>query len=177
MMVTVEPCFHWVGYHITTALLQEGVEVIGIDPLSSDLSEHLYLFVGRNSNFQHFYDKQDKEQHVHGEEGEVFLHYYAGEITVEQGDQVLSRISMPCIYGEWMSAPDDSIQSEDDLMQWVMEREATYIGDLLCQSLPPVLSKYFPRDPSGRDEEKVRRNVREVWRTMQKVNAIDLRGF
>lgn len=177
MLVTVRPCFHWIGYHMTANLLQEGEEVIGIDPLTSDLSHHLYMFVGRNSNFQHFYDKKDKEHFIHKEPEEIFVQYEQNELSIEQNQSVILNTSLPKLYGEWMDLPDERIQSEEDMWEWIMEHEATYIGDFFRQSLPEKMAKCFLSHKNGRDSDQLRREVREVWRTIQRVNSLEIRGF
>lgn len=130
MIVTVQPCFHWIGFHITSYLLQEGVEVIGIDPIETNQSDFLYMYVGRNSNFQHFFQKKDKENHVQGTEEEASVEYVDQHLLVRKNRKAI-WVKLPSLYGEWMDLNRLGIQDKDQLKSWIKEKEAVYIGDFL----------------------------------------------
>ncbi|MCA0969601.1 hypothetical protein LCM20_03215 [Halobacillus litoralis] len=177
MIITVNPSFHWIGYHLTANLLQEGVSVIGIDSLTSERSEQLYMFVGRNSNFQHFYNQEDKEQHIHIEDDEISIVYEQNELFIEQSGALLAHLTLPIVYGEWMDLPDHEISNEDELYEWVREREAVYIGDYVKKAFPQVVSKHLPPALDMENEGQLRRNVHEVWKTIQSENSFDFKGI
>ena len=72
--------YEFIGFHLCEALLQEGIEVYGVD-LPIDTSDHVVdekrLLIGRNSNFQEkdesFFSSFDFSQ----EDTFIFLDYYS----------------------------------------------------------------------------------------------------
>ncbi|MGI8314445.1 hypothetical protein [Halobacillus mangrovi] len=169
MMITVSPCFHWIGYHISTGLLQEGYEVVGIDHMDDLLCDHLYMFVGRNSNFQHFYNHIDKEKHLHTGPEEWRVNIEDSLLIIQQGaDKSLTkRIEMPELYGEWMDLTALNIHSSDGLYQWVLKNNGVYISDFVnevCDFL--VIGKdHDLRIDQAKSEGEIRRNVEAVWKS------------
>ncbi|SFJ65366.1 hypothetical protein SAMN04487936_103206 [Halobacillus dabanensis] len=148
MMVTVNPCFHWVGYHITRGLLQEGVEVIGIDPIIDEKSDLLYMFVGRNSNFQHFFQEYDKENYVQKAENEITVEYVEDFLLIKKAKEKQEWLELPKLYGEWMDLDRYGLQGRDSLMKWIEINDAIYIEDFfedfyrdLLQEDPIVVKK------------------------------------
>ncbi len=178
MMTTIYQCFHWIGYHLTTNLLQEGYEVIGIDPMFSPLSEQLYMFVGRNSNFQHFYTVQDKEKHVHTNEEEKMINIQGNVLVIEEtaNSKATNCIELPPLFGEWMDLDELGINQKEELAEWVADTKAVYIEDLV-KVLIPAISKgeWHPSLHSleGR-EENLEKKIANTWDSyfqLQKLNS------
>ncbi|ARI78038.1 hypothetical protein [Halobacillus mangrovi] len=169
MMITVSPCFHWIGYHISTGLLQEGFEVVGIDRMDDLLCDHLYMYVGRNSNFQHFYNHIDKEKHLQTGPEEWKVNIEDGLLIIKQGaeESLTKRIEMPELYGEWMDLTALNIHNSDDLCQWVFKNDAVYISDFVkkvCHFFVIGKGHDFQVEQE-KSEDEVRRNVDSVWKS------------
>jgi hypothetical protein len=131
MVVTINPCFHWIGYHITSGLLQEGVEVIGIDPITDDKSDLLYMFVGRNSNFQHFFQEHDKENYVQKAEDEITVEYVEDCLLIKRAAEIKEWVDLPMLYGEWMDLDRYGLKGHDSLIKWIEKNDAVYIGSFI----------------------------------------------
>lgn len=169
MMITVSPCFHWIGYHISTGLLQEGFEVVGIDRMDVLLCDHLYMYVGRNSNFQHFYNHTDKENHLQTGPEEWRVNIEDGLLVIHRGaeESLTKRIEMPELYGEWMDLTALNISSSDDLYHWVLENNAVYISDFvkeMCDFFVIGKDQDFQVE-QVKSEDEVRRNIESVWKS------------
>ncbi|MGP4062028.1 hypothetical protein [Halobacillus sp. H74] len=165
MMVTVHPCFHWIGYHISTGLLQEGVEVVGIDPIIDERSDLLYMYVGRNSNFQHFFRKEEKENHVQQKDDEVMIEFVEDCILIKRNDRDKELVKLPPLYGEWMNFERLGIGDKESLQQWVEEHEAVYIEDFLKELLPIVLrDEGFYWTATEQGESVLKERLEEIWR-------------
>lgn len=163
MLVTINPCFHWIGYHITTGLLQEGVEVVGIDPISDGKSDFLYMFVGRNSNFQHFFQKEDRENHVQQKKGEIEIEFYEGSLMIKR-EAIKEWVELPKLYGEWMNTQRWDIKSQEELVEWIYKNEAFYVGDLFTD-LWTCLSneESFTLKKYESDEALIKERVEAIW--------------
>ncbi|MCA0983819.1 hypothetical protein LCL89_07075 [Halobacillus yeomjeoni] len=177
MLVTVKPCFHWIGYHICSALLQEGVHVVGIDRMENCLSDELYMYIGRNSNFQHFYHIEDKENHIHHNDGEKTVKYDGKNLIIEtdQGGWRES-IDLPQLYGEWMDIPQTEVETEREFQQWIQHSEAVYIGDFLESFIPYLLERGNNRGFSFApvfDNEKEEKNIHATWKNIHCSKAMD----
>ncbi|MBN8233708.1 hypothetical protein JF544_00540 [Halobacillus kuroshimensis] len=167
MLVTVQPCFHWIGFHITSYLLQEGVEVIGVDPIETNQSDFLYMYVGRNSNFQHFFQKEDKENHVQGTEKEASVEYVDHHLLVRKNGETL-WVKLPALYGEWMDLQRFGIQDKDQLKSWIKKKEAVYIGDFLNDLLKSLLhNQSFQLSSHVEDEELMEQRIEAVFHSQQ----------
>ncbi|WP_394218593.1 hypothetical protein [Halobacillus trueperi] len=173
MMVTVNPCFHWIGYHLTSSLLQEGIEVIGIDPIVDAKSDLLYMYVGRNSNFQHFFQRSDKENHVQQSKDEWEVDLVDGGLLVRQGDEERDWIELPLLYGEWMDIQTTGVQEKEELVQWIMEHQAIYIGNFLETFMGNFLD-HQPLDIQQRVEDKdiITERVDALWNCEQLLRKI-----
>ncbi|UOQ43446.1 hypothetical protein MUN89_16190 [Halobacillus salinarum] len=175
MRTTVYQCFHWVGYHLTTCLLQEGYEVIGIDPMYTPLSEHLYLFVGRNSNFQHFYYMEDKEKHVQPGDKERLVNIQGNLLVIEilSEEASVDHIELPALFGEWMDLEEHSITSKNELRTWIEEHNALYIGDFLEEIIPVVLNhqekNYLNETGNASLLEK---KIENTWKSFLELKAL-----
>ncbi|RWZ55157.1 hypothetical protein EQV77_10930 [Halobacillus fulvus] len=167
MVITVKPCFHWIGYHIMTSLLQEGMEVVGIDRLDQKRKDHLYMYVGRNSNFQYFFNEKDKENHIHQEEEEIEIRCSTERLIGRNKKQDTTHDwKLPIVYGEWMDIQRMDIESEEELLDWVLQTEAVYIGDVTTPFLDLLLDREDSADVKREDQQaEVASHVREVWQT------------
>ncbi|WLR47554.1 hypothetical protein LC065_18960 [Halobacillus litoralis] len=165
MMVTINPCFHWIGYHLTSSLLQEGIEVIGIDPIVDSKSDLLYMYVGRNSNFQHFFQRSDKENHVQQSNDEWEVDLVDDGLLVRQGDTERDWIEIPLLYGEWMDICKTGAKEKDELLQWITDQQATYIGDFMDTFLKSFLDQQpFRLEKRADDKGIVKERVEALWR-------------
>ncbi|GEN52906.1 hypothetical protein [Halobacillus faecis] len=168
MMVTINPCFHWIGYHLTSSLLQEGIEVIGIDPIEDSKSDLLYMYVGRNSNFQHFFQRSDKENHVQQSNDEWEVDLVDEGLLVRQGDTEENWIETPLLYGEWMDIRKTGAQGKGELVQWIMDHQATYIGDFMDAFLRSFLDQEpFRVGERLEDKDIITERVDALWRCEQ----------
>ncbi|MFZ0369755.1 MAG: hypothetical protein WAM07_09140 [Halobacillus sp.] len=180
MLITVHPCFHWIGYHMSTGFLQEGRQVIGIDRMDASLSEHLYMYVGRNSNFQHFYSKEDKERHTQPTDDELFIEYADQYLIVERKheDRIFVQVELPHLYGEWMDVSRKGIEQEEELLEWVRASKAVYISDFLNEFIPYVLSLKEERQPKPFEDlcspEDQNKRVESVWKAYQTMRKLYL---
>ncbi|MBM7554044.1 hypothetical protein [Thalassobacillus pellis] len=155
MAYVIDSCFHWIGYHMVQHLLNKGFEVIGVDALEDEKKEALYMFVGRNSCFQHFHTLGEIERYsdrgqIDGIIGvtEGNLHDYPyGQIKIAdsihelQESKDIENIRVPLSYGEWM--PRDETYGFPGDHQIVMEdlvesESACYIEDFIKEILEKV---------------------------------------
>ncbi|MYL70263.1 hypothetical protein GLW00_05345 [Halobacillus litoralis] len=168
MMVTVNPCFHWIGYHLTSNLLQEGIEVIGIDPIEDPKSDLLYMYVGRNSNFQHFFQRSDKENHIQQSNDEWEVDLVDNGLLLRHGDKESEWIEIPLLYGEWMDIGKTGIKEKGEFVQWIMEHKATYVGDFIEAFLGMFLNQQPLRvEQRVEDKDIILERVEALWRCEQ----------
>lgn len=165
MIVTVNPCFHWIGYHITAGLLQEGGEVIGIDPITDDKSDLLYMFVGRNSNFQHFFQEYDKENYVQNSEDEIVVEYVEDCLLIKKAADKKEWVELPKLYGEWMDLERYGLKGRESLTKWIEKNDAVYIGSFF-EDLYRSLREKEPCKVRNRMErqEMVEKRVEAIFR-------------
>lgn len=180
MLVTVNPCFHWVGYHLCSALLQEGIEVVGIDDMREDKSDHLYMYIGRNSNFQHFYTKDDKESYIHQNNNERVVTLVGDQLHVADrgSDSSAQLVELPSLFGEWMTMDKIDVRSKDELYQWVKDNDAVYVGDFVKSFIPYLLSNTRGVSEivveTETNEERMDKNLTSVWKTFMIDQSIGL---
>ncbi|GGF15527.1 hypothetical protein GCM10010954_12700 [Halobacillus andaensis] len=129
MVVVLFNCFHWMGYHCARQLLHSGHEVVGVDEIDDPMKEQLYMYVGRNSNFQHFNTIEERDNHSHytNDESHLLISNETLVIKYKLFDEV--TIDLPPLFGEWMDMKDKEIETIDDLKLWILERGALYVGD------------------------------------------------
>lgn len=113
LCVCVEDCFHWIGFHLVTAFLEEDWIVYGKDPLHSPDREHLSMFVGRHSDFSLLDDKEDKRMFPHIE---LMENQTGISLTKEEGKKVAIKCSS--LIGEWMPMTDTHMLNGDKLQSW-----------------------------------------------------------
>lgn len=133
MVVVLFNCFHWVGYHLTRQLLHNGHEVVGVDLIDDTKKEQLYMYVGRNSHFQHFNTIEERFNHSHHSKDEPKFLISDEAIKVEyedySSDDIL--INFPPLFGEFMDMEEKEIDTVDDLKIWILNNGAVYIEDFL----------------------------------------------
>ncbi|MFD2924261.1 hypothetical protein [Halobacillus naozhouensis] len=165
-------CFHWIGYHCIQHLLQEGKEVVGIDKIDTALKEHLYMNVGRNSNFQHFNTSEDRENHSHQSDEDQRLYIYNDMIEFCPTGRTSNRlcVELPVLYGEWMDVEADTYEEFCEDME---KSKAVYVGDYLQKIFYYVRNgdvlqlneKRFSRGSLAGEKDK--QNLENVWKTYQ----------
>jgi len=115
--VYVKDCFHWIGYHLVTVLLDEDWTVYGKDPLNTPDREHLSMFLGRHSQFSLLEDEADKDQiplieiRENKDGNEVKIH-----LTTKQGKKVY--IDCSSIVGEWMPMSSTRVLYKGKVQPW-----------------------------------------------------------
>ncbi|MFC7321204.1 hypothetical protein [Halobacillus campisalis] len=144
MVVVILNCFHWSGYHCARHLLHRGHEVVGVDEINHPKKEELYMYVGRNSHFQHFNTIEERENHSHSsrEDPQIFVSDENFILFQEKASVHEIKIEVPPLYGEWMEMEDKQIETIDDLKFWIMENNAVYIEDFL----DPVMEHFEQGD-------------------------------
>ncbi|TFJ93598.1 hypothetical protein [Lentibacillus salicampi] len=142
MVVFVENCFHWIGFHIMNDLLDNGFQVDGMDSLDTDKKEHLSMFVGRNQLFRHVSASERNNAY------DISLKIEDDALILEKENLV--TIHLPLVFGEWMPMNQEGVYDQDDFIPFDSERfltEAVYVGDVLkslqqwfaTSDLPPIL--------------------------------------
>ncbi|WP_181349149.1 hypothetical protein [Thalassobacillus sp. CUG 92003] len=147
MVHLIYDCFQWFNYYLTKGIMDRGYDVIGIDPLSTPLSEHLYMYVARNSSFQHFYNQEDMDRHT--QSPNIKCTCWMQDQTIyfqsnEEDCQTLQKIALPPLYGEWMPLPSQEYTSlKDALHQLVTSDGSFYVEDFVDQLLANIDKKDF----------------------------------
>ncbi|MFD1360175.1 hypothetical protein [Lentibacillus salinarum] len=142
MVLLIENCFHWIGFHVTNYLLEKGFEIDGIDDLNTAKKGHLSMFVGRNESFSHTVISQSEQTY------DAVIRVFDHELVLEKGGNV--TIKWPLIFGEWMPMDQKGIYAHDDFIPFDSDRfmaEAVYVTNvaksleqcLHASGLPPVL--------------------------------------
>ncbi|WP_101843471.1 hypothetical protein [Halobacillus sp. Marseille-P3879] len=129
MVVVVFNCFHWMGYHCTRQLLYNGHEVVGVDEIDTPLKEKLYMYVGRNSHFQHFNTIEERDNHSHHSKNEPWIKISQREIIISTNGNSDVALPVPPLFGEWMKMESQDIETIDDLKLWILAQRAKYVGD------------------------------------------------
>ncbi|MCD5324700.1 MULTISPECIES: hypothetical protein [Pontibacillus] len=139
MAYLLSGCFHWIGYHLTEALLNEGETVIGVDSDWNEQKEWLSLYVGRNASF-HLLDSVGDVKDSMLDEDLVVVHI-GGEkeikdpkipITFEWIIEVGKKnheehpvLYAKEVYGPWMPHPVKPTSAEalyvDDFIRGILE--------------------------------------------------------
>ncbi|MFD1017848.1 hypothetical protein [Thalassobacillus hwangdonensis] len=146
MAYFIQPCFHWIGFHLVEYLLKNGQEVIGVDPIDSDKEEFKYLWIGRNSNFQHFRTRLGMEKHCDTEhiEREFVIDNEKGTITMEvsnikrQEKKEEYVLPVPHLYGEWMPRDEETLNMNGERISvedYIKREDTVYIEDFVHQLL------------------------------------------
>jgi len=115
--VYVKNCFHWIGYHLVTALLDEEWTVYAKDPLNTPEREHLSMFLARHSQFSLLEDEVDKDKiplieiRENKDENKVKIH-----LTTKQGKKVY--IDCSSLVGEWMPMSSTQVLYKCKVQPW-----------------------------------------------------------
>lgn len=172
MIVKIVNCFHWVGYHLTTHLLEQGFKVHGVDTVDTTKKELFSLFVGRNDRFI-LDDKNNNEQSydVIIEINRQLSHQQVETIITlkkmprTNGVRQTCSIKVPIVIGEWM--PKEKIAKITDSLQTdVFLNTALRIEDVLAvcfqwlskETLTPQTIKLLPRENSASPNEAILEN-------------------
>ncbi|SFA82346.1 hypothetical protein SAMN04488072_102127 [Lentibacillus halodurans] len=126
MVVLVENCFHWIGFHIVNHLLENGYNVDGTDKLNTDKKEHLSMFVGRHELFRHISPLEKRNAY------DAFLRIDDDELKLEKNHPVI--IKLPIIFGEWMPMSQEGMYVQHDFIRFDSEQflsEAVYVKNVL----------------------------------------------
>ncbi|WP_010529927.1 hypothetical protein [Lentibacillus jeotgali] len=114
MYFFVENCFHWIGFHIVSHLLDNGWQVDGMDDLDTDSKEHLSMFLGRNDLFHHLMAKQRSSGY------DVSIKVDDRELTLQKNRS--TAIELPLVFGEWMPMNKEGIYVQNDFVRFDSER-------------------------------------------------------
>ncbi|UOQ92823.1 hypothetical protein MUO14_20795 [Halobacillus shinanisalinarum] len=168
MVSIIYNCFHWIGYHCIQHLLQDGREVIGIDKIDTQVKEHLYMSVGRNSNFQHFSTGEDRENHSHQSYEDQRLYIYNDMIEICPNGRTSNRlcVELPQLYGEWMDIQADTYE---EFRHWVINSRAVYVEDFIKEIFKYVSNgDVFRLDDQRFSRGEDKGHLENVWQTYQK---------
>lgn len=151
MSYLVDNCFHWIGYHITDYLLEQGEKVVGVGEVKSELEEQLSMLIGRNSLFTHLQPLDDATYHTAIIIGEsTFSNVSERQLHIQtahkqKNDQHITILSAPYLYGEWMPMYKDGCYTEKkekvpfDSEQFL--QEAVHISDF-ARELYSLMKKW-----------------------------------
>lgn len=172
MIVKIVNCFHWIGYHLTNHLLEQGLEVHGIDEIDTDKKELFSQFVGRNDRFM----LDDKN--INAQRNDVTIEINS-QLSHQQKETIIilkkkrrtnshaesSSIKVPIVIGEWM--PKDDIEKLADGFQTdAFLNKAIRIEDLLVvcyqwlnkETLMPQAFQLLPRKSNEISHESFKEN-------------------
>lgn len=138
MIVKVVNCFHWIGYHLTNHLLEQGDEVHGVDKIDTDKKELFSLFVGRNNRFTLCNkNKNQQKNDVTIEINSQLSHQQNATVIIlkkmrrTNSHAETSSIKVSIVIGEWM--PKDEIERlTNNLQTDAFLNKAIRIKDLLA---------------------------------------------
>ncbi|WP_173916955.1 hypothetical protein [Halobacillus sp. Marseille-Q1614] len=169
MVIVLYNCFHWVGYHCARQLLHRGHEVIGVDEIDNEKKEELYLYVGRNSHFQHFTTTEQRLNHCHSSEEEVQVRIHDSYIEVKGQDGAAQKIEVPALFGEWMEIDSSEIVTIDDLQFWIIQHHAVHVEDFLEKVIYFLEQGELPEEIERKAEEAEPQEVVDrIWEIYNK---------
>lgn len=143
MAILVVHCFHWLGFHITNYLLENGEEVDGIHVASAQAREHLAAFFGRNSQFQlvEFDHKKAYDTVIMIGGQDLIKRVTAkrclivnGETCDRNSQPLITNISVNLLFGEWMPMDLQGIYYEGKHILFNSKEfltEAIYVNDFV----------------------------------------------
>ncbi len=141
MLFLVENCFHWMGFHLVNCLLENGYKVDGVDDLSSDMKEHLSMYVGRNASFQHLSSPERSTTY------DRLINITDKELILTIQPNTSHRINLPILFGEWMPMKKDGMYHQKTFISFdsdIFFNEAIYIGDFMKSLIQWVESSQLP---------------------------------
>ncbi|MGM8212664.1 hypothetical protein ACLIBH_07705 [Virgibacillus sp. W0430] len=180
MFVFVNNCFHWVGFHIVSYLLEEGWKVDGRSCSNDKTTDHFHMFLGRNTNFslvepdtaQDTYDvaftvdtsisKISCERHF------VLCDKQVKKTAIRNYTKQYTFIQLPTLFGEWMPMTEEGIHTNHAFIPYSSNKfikEAVYIerfvGSLVqlmhATSLPEQI---FIKSRNSKDAtEKIEKSI------------------
>ncbi|WP_296361125.1 MULTISPECIES: hypothetical protein [Virgibacillus] len=161
LVTVVANCNHWIGFHITNQLLEQGLKVEGIVDCKKD--DSLSLFFGRNSNFS-FYS---------GDTNEIYEQFIC--IGSIQEDVNISAelcvtlahpstvhpftslngviIELPLLFGEWMPMSENGMYFQGEFVPFSSDyflQHAIYIHDFI-----DVFLKWLEMYEVGEEKQNV----------------------
>ncbi|MRH43375.1 hypothetical protein GH741_11865 [Aquibacillus halophilus] len=180
-MYVVSNCFNWIGFHFLQKILNNSEEVVGLDQISTDKEENLYLSVGRNSLFTHVTSKRDLKKEINSKQVDVVFDLmdsdelladeefhadnwvqFKNEIAKDNTNNLI-HVELPLLYGEWMPRDNNGIFHTRNYIKFdseTFENEAIYIDDfvdamwqILSSRKKPEKIKFKSLRKEGRDEK------------------------
>lgn len=141
MTICITNCFHWIGFHITNRLLEDGYNVDGIADMNTEKEEDLSLMLGRNSMFSLYNSENEIKEK---EYTDVILidkskvraipsgKTYALGISTEEPTVI--KLELPLLFGEWMPMDENGVYVNDKYIKFdssQFQNEAIYIDNFL----------------------------------------------
>ncbi|GIO25743.1 hypothetical protein [Ornithinibacillus bavariensis] len=148
MEVLVYNCFHWIGFHYVNFLLEQGVEVVGMDNIDTDKKENLAMFLGRNSLFHLMNPQSSLTIPIAIIIGNNPL---PNHITVDKVIRITNNIqslreqentvtiSTPILYGEWMDMTEEGVILDNRTVPFNSEEfrsTAIHVKEFIQATLP-----------------------------------------
>lgn len=186
MRILVADCSHWVGFHITNALLENGYQVVGVK--GKNKNEHLEMFFARNSNFT-FTEANTKTNYdaavIAGRDRmpEVVEAERAFVINGSQRKNPdVVPICIPYLFGEWMPMQEEGFYQGEEFISFASQefREgAVDIKDAAKGLLQLLNTNKLPVEiilnPSRKDEKLENllflRNNRRIERSLKSLQS------
>ncbi|WP_100011471.1 hypothetical protein [Lentibacillus sediminis] len=186
MKILVADCSHWIGFHITNALLENDYQVDGVR--GENKNEHLEMFFARNSNFT-FTETNTKTKYdaaVIAGRDRVPEEVEAERIFVingsrEKGSRVIP-VYIPYLFGEWIPMQEEGFYQGEEFISFASQefREgAVDIKDAAKGLLQLLKAKKLPEeiilDPSRKGEKLENllflRNNRPIERSLKTLQS------
>lgn len=162
MTILIVPCNHWIGYHITSAFLNENVSLDGM--IDSSMDDHLTMFFGRNNQFQLIEQlKKSYEACIIVGEFDQINKVRADKKLIIQTEKTLSKeyenttiIRPPLLFGEWMPMNDKGLYQKERFISFDSEefrknalsidRFTSFVLQWYKSSQTPLLLEMNPAD-------------------------------
>lgn len=177
MTILVNHCYHWLSFHLINELIDNSYTVVGMNDYENKLTDHLSMFLGRNSlfteetsysNFHYesaiiFGDIQDRKI----KSDRVLRLYSTADSQFSSDEDNVTRIHLPLLFGNWMPMTKKGMYNDSKFVSFqsiYFKEQAIYIGDfckllisLLQQSQLPREVKVFSAN-SQNNKEKILEN-------------------
>lgn len=145
MATVVVNCFHWIGFHFTEMLIEQGEEVIGVQGSKHEKSDFLSMFVSRNSLFTHKNDMPEKAEKVivigytnKIPKSDTIIQCLTGDNTKNVNKESHLCIEIPLLYGEWMPMDKSGIYVDNKHILFTsrqFKEKAVYVKDFIKNCL------------------------------------------
>lgn len=138
MTILVGNCFHWVGFHLVSQLLERGYKVDGIGKVFDHKTEHLSMFLGRNSSFSLITEIVESKSYrliMTVNENQLFHKKKIYPMIIIRTDgkinnqEIQSVVDAPMLYGKWMPMTDTGIYHRDTFVPFLSD---TFINQAVC---------------------------------------------